>query len=109
MKIATWNLESSKRLTPTRRTAFIDAVMSVDADVWVLTETWTDFSLELGFRRAAQSALAQDLTPERRWVAIWVKTSLTAKSATPKVQSDRMACARIPQPDQRNVVVVGTV
>lgn len=112
MKIATWNLESSNRLTPTRRKAFLDAMVGVEADVWVLTETWTDFSLkpELpGLLRAAQSDPAKDLPPERRWVSIWVKTPLMGRSATPQAQSDRIACARIMQPGQRDIVVVGTV
>ena len=112
MKIATWNLESSNRLTPTRRTALLKAMQKVNADVWVLTETWTDFSLgpDLpGFLRVAQSKPALDLTPERRWVAIWVKTALKGTPERPEVQSDRMACARLTQPGQRDIVVVGTV
>jgi hypothetical protein len=109
MKIATWNLESSNPLTPTCRTAFLDAMLSMDADVWVLTETWTDFSLEPDFLRVAQSDPAQDLTPERRWVDIWVKTPLTGTSATPQAQSDRMACARLTQSGQRDIVIIGTV
>ena len=112
MKIATWNLESSNRLTPTRRTALLKAMQKVNADVWVLTETWTDFSLgpDLpGFLRVAQSKPALDLTPERRWVAIWVKTALKGTPERPEVQSDRMAWTRLTQPGQRDILVVGTV
>jgi 2,4-dienoyl-CoA reductase-like NADH-dependent reductase (Old Yellow Enzyme family) len=45
---------------------------TVDADVWVLTETWEQFSPGDGYRLAAESSLADDLKtwPDRRWVAI---------------------------------------
>jgi hypothetical protein len=109
MKIATWNLESSNRLTPPRNAALLDGMRQVNADVWVLTETWTDFSLEPGFERVAQSDRAQDLTPERRWVAIWVKTARKGTPERPQAQPDRMASTRLTQPGQRDIVVVGTV
>lgn len=109
MKIATWNLESSKPFTPTRRTAFLDAIRKVNADVWVLTETWTHFLPPPAYRLVAQSGLADDLKDERCWVAIWVKPPLTAESVNIQCQSDRMACARITPPHHLDIVVVGTV
>ena len=55
MKIATWNLESVRPLTPPRRAAFLDAMRKVDADVWVMTETWADFSPPPDYQLVAQS------------------------------------------------------
>ena len=69
MKIATWNLESINRLTPGREDAFLKSMEKVEADVWVLTETWTDFKLLPVYELGAQSSKARDLAPERRWVS----------------------------------------
>lgn len=109
MKIATWNLESINRLTPGREDAFLNAMEKVEADVWVLTETWTDFKLLPGYELVAQSSKARDLSPERRWVSIWARSCLTCEQLTIQSQPDRMACVRIVQPSQRDVVLVGTV
>jgi endonuclease/exonuclease/phosphatase family metal-dependent hydrolase len=83
----------------------------VNADVWVLTETWEQFSPGDGYRLAAESSLADDLKtwPDRRWVAIWVKSAFEAKRQEVHSQPDRMACAQIKKPGQRDVVVIGTV
>jgi exonuclease III len=111
MRIATWNVESLRKLTPEREAAFHEAMAEVDADVWVLTETWKTFSPGIGYQLAAESSLADDLKtwPDRTWVTVWVKASLAAKSQEVQNQSDRMACCRIVNPGQRDIVVVGTV
>jgi len=63
MKIATWYLESVRRLGSARKTAFYDAIKEQDADVWILTETWITTYLEpiTGYVVAAQSSQAKDL------------------------------------------------
>jgi len=85
MRIATWNLQSDKPLTHELETCFVEAMNSVNADVWVLTETWTTFSPGNGYRLGAESIAADDLRtwPERRWVAIWVRPSLGATPLAP--------------------------
>ena len=107
MKIATWNLQSDKKLTQEREALFRQAMNSVDADVWVLTETWVCFLPLPGYRLVAQTCEAVDLEPARRWVAIWSK--LDAKPVEVHGQPDRMACGRIEKPGQRDLVVIGTV
>ena len=109
MKIATWNLESVRPLTPPRRAAFLDAMQKVNADVWVLTETWADLVPLPDYQPVVKSEAAEDLTPDRRWVAIWVKKCFSAERQDIRSQPDRMACCRIEQPEQRDLVVVGTV
>ena len=109
MKIATWNLESSNPLTPPRKAAFLDAMRKVNADVWVLTETWTNLLPPPAYKLVAQSGPAADMAHERCWVAIWAKSSITAKRLDIKSQQDRMAWTRLTQPGQRDIVVVGTV
>jgi len=111
MRIATWNVESLRSLTPARETAFHQAMATVDADVWVLTETWTNFSPGAGYALAAESETATDLIrqPTRRWVSIWRKSSLAATRLSLRAQADRQACCRIQFADGNPVTVVGTV
>lgn len=111
MRIATWNLESLKTLTPERDAAFRLAMAKIDADVWVLTETWIDLPPLLNYRLVAQSRDADDLMrwPNRCWVSIWAKSSLAARTQVVHSQADRMACGWIKVPGHRDIMVVGTV
>ena len=111
MRIATWNLESLRRLTPERDAAFRQAMANVDADVWVLTETWNDFPPLLGYQLVAQSSEATDLKrwPNRCWVSIWARVSLAAYALQVHSQPDRLACGRFEMPGRRDIVVIGTV
>ncbi len=109
MRIATWNLDSSRRLDPDRERAFRDAMRAIAADVWVFTEPHPGLAPGDGYRMVAESSEAPDLPAGsgRRWVAIWSRVDARLL----EVQSDpeRLACVRVEQPGQRDVVVVGTV
>ena len=111
MRVATWNLESLKKLTAERDLAFQRAMEGVDADVWVLTETWLDYGPRIGFTLIAQSHAADDLGKgsNRCWVSIWVKSNIAANSIKVVGQFDRMAVCRVLPQDGRRVVIVGTV
>ena len=110
MKIAAWNLQSDKPLLREREALFRQAMNGVNADVWVLTETWEKFSPGDDYRLAAESSPADDLLPvDRRWVAIWVKSSFTTAQQAVQLEQDRMACVHVTKPGQRDVVVIGTV
>ena len=95
MRVATWNLQSDRALTPRREAAFRRAMDEVDADVWVLTETWGGFAPGPAYQWVAQSAAAADLPEgsDRRYVAIWsrVEAWLLQVYSEP----DRVACIRI--------------
>jgi endonuclease/exonuclease/phosphatase family metal-dependent hydrolase len=109
MKIATWNLESIKPLTTDIEEAFRKVIYGINADVWVVTETWLNFSL-VGYQLAAQTGQVDDLIhakrPFSRWVAIWSR--LKARQLEVVSDPERMACIRIEE-GSRPVVVVGTV
>ena len=110
MKIATWNLQSDKPLLRERETLFLQAMNEVNADVWVLTETWEQFSPGDDYRLAAESSPSDDLLPvDRRWVAIWVKSSFTTAQQAVQLEQDRMACVLVTKPGQGDVVLIGTV
>lgn len=109
MRIATWNLESAKSLSPAREAAIHRAMDEVEADAWVLTETWIDFSPGQGFCLAAHSIGASDFEPttSQCWVAIWSRYD--AASLEIRGQAARLACAAIKNSDGRKSLVAGTV
>jgi hypothetical protein len=111
MIIATWNLQSDKPRTREREAAFRQAVDGVGADVWVLTETWADYSPAGGYQAVAQSDPAPDLNPwpDRRWVAIWARPGLISTPVEIHCPGDRLVCGRIQLPGGQAVVIVGTV
>lgn len=107
MRIATWNLQSDKKLTEEREALFQKAMQEIDADVWVITESWTNRCLISGYSLVSQSCEASDIERHRRWVAIWSR--LDSEPLEVKHQPDRMACGRITNSGQQDVVVIGTV
>lgn len=111
MRIATWNLESVRALTPNREVAFRQAMSGIRADVWVLTETWADWPPVEGYTPVAASCEADDLRAwhNRRWAAVWVRPELRAIPLPVRNQPDRMVSVRIGPPGGEGFVVVGTV
>jgi len=79
----------------------------IEADVWVLTESWANACLLPGYRLVSQSCEAVDLSPARRWVAIWSKGD--AEPVEVLGQPDRMTCTSIKSSTTRDVLIVGTV
>lgn len=111
MRIATWNVESVRKLTAEREAAFHETMAEVNADVWVLTETWTTFSPGTGYKLLARSKKAADLDrwTDRCWVSIWAKSPLLGTAQEARKQPDRLACCRIEMPGRPTIVVIGTV
>jgi hypothetical protein len=107
MRVATWNLQSDKPLTSERAALFLQSMDEIAADVWVVTETWTDYCPLPGYRLVSQSSAAPDLASDRRWTAIWSR--LDAESCDIRSQADRMTAGRVILPGDRDLVIVGTV
>jgi len=107
MRIATWNLQSDRTLTQERKALFQQAMQEVDADAWVITESWTDNCILPGYRLVSQSCEAPDLKSNRRWVAIWSR--LDTESLDVQGQSDRIACGRVKHSNKKDFVLIGTV
>lgn len=107
MRIATWNLARPRR-NGRRARALLEHVASVQADVWVLTETHADFHPGPGYSMVASSAPAQDRTPSERWAMIWARNELVA-TTVPTSRDERAACARLVMPGGRPLHVYGTV
>ncbi|MBL9094689.1 MAG: endonuclease/exonuclease/phosphatase family protein [Planctomycetaceae bacterium] len=105
MRVATWNLARC-RAASVRAARLRDWMARIDADVWVLTETYCDLSPEPAYTLIAHSASAPDRDSRdgEVWVAIWSR--LTAEPIDLTADQERVAAVRIVSSD---VIVVGTV
>ncbi len=103
MRIATWNLE---RCSPnTQRASRINEYLSnINADVWVLTETYRDFAPGPEYHLVDYSADANDrqAVDGECWVAVWSR--LPSQSVRLTADLERVAAARV-----GDVTIVGTV
>lgn len=94
MRIATWNLARAR--PSSRRAAALQAQMrAIDADLWVLTETWVGLAPSPEHRLVARAAAAADRDARRGevWTAIWSR--LPAEPLSSAAEPDRCAAARI--------------
>lgn len=105
MKIATWNLDRCRPLS--RRGSNLSGHMAgIDADVWVLTESFRDFAPTEQHRLVATSADAPDRETEHGecWVAIWSR--LSAEPIPLTADLERAAAIQLLD---CGIVIVGTV
>ena len=107
MRIATWNLDRPP-VGGARVSALIARIASINADVWVLTETRLALSPGPSFRLASSSKTASDLCPHERWTSIWVRDELETCSID-TCDAERTACARILSGDRKKLLVYGSV
>src|ERR1700722_11981729 len=115
LTIATWNFQTDNQFSQMRADAFRRAMDEIKADVWVITEPLLTFSPGAEYRLVAHSSWAADIekwtdarwAADRRWVALWSR--LPARKVEVLREPDRMACLRIEQDGQQDVVIVGTV
>jgi hypothetical protein len=105
MRVATWNLARCRPRATVRGPALRGWMADVNADVWVLTETFRGFAPGPGYELAASSVDAPDRTagPGERWVAIWSR--LPALPVPLTANLERAAAAQVGDV----LTVVGTV
>jgi hypothetical protein len=106
MRIATWNLDRC-RPGSVRATRIIDAMTRVAADVWVLTESYRDFTPGIGYRLVSSSIDApdRDAAAGECWVAIWSRLASLSGPVELNNDLERVAAARGEGP----TIVVGAV
>jgi hypothetical protein len=109
MRIATWNLARAR--PGSRRAGLLQEYMAaVEADIWVLTETWKELSPGPGYECVTVSCPAGDRESAggECWVAVWAKSSLRGE---PLITADpeRTAAMRIDLFCHPPLVVFGTV
>lgn len=109
LRIGTWNLEHA---IPKRRRALSSFIASMDADVWVLTETHDEVVPE-GARAAAHAVQRPAEAPQvrvgSRWVSIWSRYGEFERIDLPGTDEVRTVTARFMLADGRWLLVYGTV
>lgn len=102
MRVGTWNVEYARGAEKNRRR--LELIRRANADVWVLTETHDELSLEPSYRCA--SSTPRPDKPGGRWVTIWSRLPPSRVLAT----SDPCRTAAVLLPTSRRpLIVYGTV
>ena len=109
IRIATWNLARAKPRTSARLSAIHDHMAQVNADVWVLTETWQAIAPSADHKLIAHSQAAPDRESSdgEVWTTIW--SSWEAESIPLTAEPERTAAACIATPDNQKLICYGTV
>lgn len=81
---------------------------TIQADIWVLTETHSQLSPAAGFNCVAYSRDSWDRLPTECWVAIWAREDISG-SAIETSDPKRSACASLRLPAGDALIVYGTV
>jgi hypothetical protein len=104
MRIATWNLNRCPFGSSTRCIKLLEWMERIDADVWVLTETYRTFTPGSHYRLIDHSddAPDRDANQGECWTAVWSR--LPAEPVNLCADRERVAAARVGK-----TVVVGTV
>lgn len=107
LRIATWNVERPNPSECLRSDRLLDAIKTVRADIWILTET--NMSLCPGSNFSAVTTEEADPThkPSETWVAIWSHFPIERVART--TDPSRACAARIVPNNSRPLVVYGTV
>lgn len=106
MRIATWNLNRCRAAGSDRAKRLLGQIETVEADVWVLTETYQDFTPGTEYELIAHSTEAPDRNAKRGecWVAVWSRRPLSAQKVKLTKDLERVAAARVGK-----TTIVGTV
>lgn len=107
LRIATWNVERPKLSQATRRARLLKAMQTMQADIWVLTETHTTLSPGSEFTAVTSEGVDRPSEPGEAWVAIWSR--LPMQLVTQPSDSGRAIAVRITPPDAKALIVYGTV
>lgn len=107
MKIATWNLERPKTASGARVSRLREHMVSVAADVWILTETHEDLAPGVDYNCAASGTPDRPSHPGERWIAIWSRFPMG--EPIPTCDPARTIAVRVMADDGPNLLVYGTV
>jgi endonuclease/exonuclease/phosphatase family metal-dependent hydrolase len=109
LRLATWNVDCVRPGTGARSDRIRQALVPIDPDVWILTESHPDFSPGASYDLITHSAAAQDRERGGCWVAIWTKRELSATPLTLDKEPERSAGIRLVRTDGRSVLIFGSV
>lgn len=106
IRIATWNVDRPQK-SQTRRDRLGKEIQAMEADVWILTETHSSFSLKPDFECITTEESDPLHEPGEAWVAIWSRFPIERVAST--ADPARSVAVRIIPDSSRPVVVYGTV
>jgi len=107
VRIATWNLDRpSKNGKTTRAARQLEKIQETPADVWVLTETYSGFTLP-GCRSVASMTARASHDPSESAAAVWVPETWGLREVS---RTGLSICAEVAPPDGlHRVLVYGTI
>lgn len=106
MRIATWNLERPKERGWSRNPKIIDKISDVDADIWVLTETNSIITSDLGYNAVASAPVPDYHSSGENIATILSRWKITKQIDT--FASNTAVCAIIDSPIG-SLIVYGTI
>lgn len=109
MRIATWNVDCVRPGTGARSDRIRQAIVPIDPDIWILTESHPEFSPGAGYELITHSAAAEDRQRGGCWVAIWTKRGSSATPLPLGGEAERSAAIRLVRPDGRAILIFGSV
>ena len=106
MRIATWNLDRPwKNGKTTRAARQLEIITQVGADIWVLTETYSGFTLP-GFRSVASPSSLGPYHVSESAAAVWAPESWPIKLISATSCS---VIAEVTRPDNASLLVYGSI
>jgi len=108
LRIATWNVNRPISANAERRALIQEWFETIDADIWVLTESFREFAPGEDYNLIAATDPASDLSANECWTAIWVRGSMSG-SQEKTTDKERTACAQVLLPNGQRIYVYGTV
>jgi endonuclease/exonuclease/phosphatase family metal-dependent hydrolase len=105
MRLATWNLERVSSTEP-RAHRLREVMRSIQADVWILTETDERLAPEQGMTALASATPERPHRSGERWVTIWTRGQ---SEPVPTADPVRTACVRVPRQTAAPLLIYGTV
>ena len=108
-RLATWNLDRANPKSTARLATLQSHMETIDADIWILTETWQQIAPSPAHHLIAYSTTAPDResTAGEAWTAIWSRFPADALSLA--AEPERTAAALITLPNGRPIIAYGTV
>jgi len=104
IRIATWNLDHAYKSHSSKIEAQIEKIKSIDAGIWVLTETCSEVDLSpLGFNQAASDKNGY----KKHCSTIWSKLPIVKTIKT--YDTETAVCAELEISPQFKVIVYGTI
>ncbi len=109
LKIATWNLEHPKPNSWKKKPAIIDQIQTINADVWILTET-NNLAIDLssfGYAKFSSTEYEHKGLQQNAYTTIWSKIQASTQ-VIKTFDRDISVCIKVNLKDY-NLLIYGTI